>query len=155
REREASEVLPWDHLDSGLDRDWLWQDWQGALAQVEGDDCRGTPCFGCGGGPQVGTHIPGGPTGRAPLPLTPVGLGGGVRSARRTKTGDVGEGGRVAVQLWPAAFPHSTSVGGALGQLTPRTPALLTCSMTGCCAVNAHDPVSGLITTRARPASEG
>ncbi len=26
REREYAEVLPWDHLDSGLDRDWLWED---------------------------------------------------------------------------------------------------------------------------------
>ncbi|MBD4653025.1 B12-binding domain-containing radical SAM protein, partial [Xanthomonas citri pv. citri] len=24
RERDYEEVLPWDHLDSGLDRDWLW-----------------------------------------------------------------------------------------------------------------------------------
>src|SRR5690349_20850592 len=24
REREYDEVLPWDHLDSGLDKDWLW-----------------------------------------------------------------------------------------------------------------------------------
>ena len=31
REREYAEVLPWDHLDSGLDRDWLWEDWQDAL----------------------------------------------------------------------------------------------------------------------------
>ncbi|MEO7062078.1 MAG: TIGR03960 family B12-binding radical SAM protein, partial [Lapillicoccus sp.] len=28
RERELVEVLPWDHLDSGLDKDWLWEDWQ-------------------------------------------------------------------------------------------------------------------------------
>jgi radical SAM family uncharacterized protein len=27
RERDYGEVLPWDHLDSGLDRDWLWEDW--------------------------------------------------------------------------------------------------------------------------------
>ena len=26
RERDYGEVLPWDHLDAGLDRDWLWQD---------------------------------------------------------------------------------------------------------------------------------
>src|SRR6185312_15345323 len=26
RERERDEVLPWDHLDSGLERDWLWDD---------------------------------------------------------------------------------------------------------------------------------
>src|ERR1700730_16545382 len=25
RERGYTEVLPWDHLDAGLDRDWLWQ----------------------------------------------------------------------------------------------------------------------------------
>ena len=25
------EVLPWDHLDSGLDKDWLWADWEDAL----------------------------------------------------------------------------------------------------------------------------
>ncbi|HEX6931712.1 MAG TPA: TIGR03960 family B12-binding radical SAM protein, partial [Streptosporangiaceae bacterium] len=32
RERDYSEVLPWDHLDAGLDRDWLWQDWQDSIA---------------------------------------------------------------------------------------------------------------------------
>ncbi len=31
REREEDEVLPWDHLDAGLDREWLWQDWQDAV----------------------------------------------------------------------------------------------------------------------------
>ena len=31
RERDYDEVLPWDHLDSGLDKDWLWEDWQDAL----------------------------------------------------------------------------------------------------------------------------
>jgi len=25
--RPLDEVLPWDHLDSGLDKDWLWADW--------------------------------------------------------------------------------------------------------------------------------
>ncbi|MDP9222041.1 MAG: TIGR03960 family B12-binding radical SAM protein, partial [Actinomycetota bacterium] len=28
RERGETEVLPWDHLDSGLDKEWLWADWQ-------------------------------------------------------------------------------------------------------------------------------
>ena len=27
-------MLPWDHLDSGLDKDWLWQDWQDSLHGV-------------------------------------------------------------------------------------------------------------------------
>jgi radical SAM family uncharacterized protein len=72
RERGYAEVLPWDHLDSGLDRDWLWEDWQDALDEVEVDDCRWTPCFDCGVCPQLDTAIQVGPTGRALLPLTPV-----------------------------------------------------------------------------------
>ena len=43
RERDYAEVLPWDHLDAGLDREWLWEDWQDALDEVEVDDCRWTP----------------------------------------------------------------------------------------------------------------
>ena len=72
REREFSEVLPWDHLDSGLDRDWLWEDWRDALDGTEVEDCRWTPCFDCGVCPQLGTEIQIGPTGRALLPISPV-----------------------------------------------------------------------------------
>ena len=32
------EVLPWDHLDSGLDKDWLWADWEDALAAAADPD---------------------------------------------------------------------------------------------------------------------
>jgi radical SAM family uncharacterized protein len=72
RERGEDEILPWDHLDSGLDREWLWADWQDALAEQEQDDCRWTPCFDCGVCPTMGTDIQTGPTGRALLPITPV-----------------------------------------------------------------------------------
>ena len=72
REREQAEVLPWDHLDSGLDKDWLWQDWQDALSDVEVEDCRWTPCFDCGVCPQMNTGIEVGPTGKRLLPLTVV-----------------------------------------------------------------------------------
>ncbi|MFZ1485073.1 TIGR03960 family B12-binding radical SAM protein [Nostocoides sp.] len=72
RERGQSEVLPWDHIDSGLDKDWLWADWQDALDDVEQDDCRWTPCFDCGVCPQLGTHIQIGPTGKQLLPLTVI-----------------------------------------------------------------------------------
>jgi radical SAM family uncharacterized protein len=72
RERDQHEVLPWDHLDSGLDKEWLWADWQAALAQVEQDDCRWTPCFDCGVCPAMDTRIEIGPTGRKLLPLAPV-----------------------------------------------------------------------------------
>jgi radical SAM family uncharacterized protein len=70
RERDQVEVLPWDHLDSGLDREWLWEDWQDALREVEVDDCRWTPCFDCGVCPQMQTEIQVGPTGKKLLPLT-------------------------------------------------------------------------------------
>ena len=69
RERDADEVLPWDHLDSGLDKQWLWDDWQDALAEFEQDDCRWTPCFDCGVCTTMGTDIQIGPTGRTLLPL--------------------------------------------------------------------------------------
>jgi radical SAM family uncharacterized protein len=72
RERDETEVLPWDHLDSGLDKEWLWADWQDALAGQEQDDCRWTPCFDCGVCPSMGTDIQIGPTGRTLLPITPV-----------------------------------------------------------------------------------
>ena len=72
RERDYAEVLPWDHLDAGLDREWLWEDWQDALDEVEVDDCRWTPCFDCGVCPQLDTTIQIGPTGRQLLPITPV-----------------------------------------------------------------------------------
>jgi radical SAM superfamily enzyme YgiQ (UPF0313 family) len=76
REREYSEVLPWDHLDAGLDRDWLWQDWQDAIdpaGPAETDDCRWSACFECGVCPTMGTEIQTGPTGAKLLPLTLAG----------------------------------------------------------------------------------
>jgi radical SAM family uncharacterized protein len=48
RERGEDEVMPWDHLDSGLEREWLWQDWQDSLREKPLDDCRWTPCYDCG-----------------------------------------------------------------------------------------------------------
>jgi radical SAM family uncharacterized protein len=64
RERDRDEVLPWDHLDAGLDHDWLWQDWQDALnGAAEVEDCRWTPCYDCGVCPSMGTEIQTGPTG--------------------------------------------------------------------------------------------
>jgi radical SAM family uncharacterized protein len=72
RERASYEVLPWDHLDSGLDKDWLWDDWQDAISEYEVSDCRWSTCYDCGVCPTMGTDIQIGPTGRRLLPLTPV-----------------------------------------------------------------------------------
>jgi radical SAM family uncharacterized protein len=73
RERDEVEVLPWDHLDAGLDREWLWQDWQDAVDEVEVEDCRWTPCYDCGVCPTMDTEIQIGPSGRKLLPLSVVG----------------------------------------------------------------------------------
>jgi radical SAM family uncharacterized protein len=73
RERGYAEILPWDHLDSGLDRDWLWQDWLASIdadGAAEVEDCRWTPCFECGVCPAMDTQIEVGPTGARLLPLT-------------------------------------------------------------------------------------
>ncbi|MSW46135.1 MAG: TIGR03960 family B12-binding radical SAM protein, partial [Actinobacteria bacterium] len=43
RHRTETEVLPWDHLSAGLHKDFLWQDWRDALAEVGLPDCRWTP----------------------------------------------------------------------------------------------------------------
>ncbi len=48
RHRSEDEVLAWDHLSAGLHKDFLWQDWRDALAEVGLPDCRWTPCYDCG-----------------------------------------------------------------------------------------------------------
>ncbi len=75
RERDYDEVLPWDHMDSGLDKEWLWEDWEDAInpdGAIEVEDCRWTPCFDCGVCPQMDLNIQIGPTGQSLLPLTVV-----------------------------------------------------------------------------------
>ncbi|MFZ2503318.1 MAG: TIGR03960 family B12-binding radical SAM protein [Nocardioides sp.] len=79
RERAYDEVMPWEHLDAGLDKEWLWADWEDALAAADGvpgagevDDCRWTPCYDCGVCPEMGTEIQIGPTGQRLLPLSVV-----------------------------------------------------------------------------------
>ena len=48
RHRDVDDVLPWDHLSAGLHKDFLWLDWQAALAGSGVEDCRWTPCYDCG-----------------------------------------------------------------------------------------------------------
>ena len=90
RERDQTEVLPWDHLDSGLDKDWLWEDWQDALSGVEVEDCRWSPCFDCGVCDQMGTEIQVGPSGTTLLgmPTLPARGEGLVAAASGTTPAD-------------------------------------------------------------------
>jgi radical SAM family uncharacterized protein len=48
RHRDREETLPWAHVSAGLHDDFLWQDWQDALAEHGLPDCRWTPCYDCG-----------------------------------------------------------------------------------------------------------
>ncbi|MCL2785109.1 MAG: TIGR03960 family B12-binding radical SAM protein [Propionibacteriaceae bacterium] len=65
RERTQHEVLPWDHYDLGLDRQWLWEDWQDSLAEITVADCRWEGCHDCGVCPGLNVDIEMGPTGRS------------------------------------------------------------------------------------------
>lgn len=77
RERDEREALPWDHLDSGLDKAWLWEDWQDAQSDKELDDCRWSPCYDCGVCPGLSIEHDTGYTGGFQLPVLPSNLGGG------------------------------------------------------------------------------
>ncbi len=48
RDRDRDEVLPWAHISAGLHDDFLWQEWEDALAAAGTPDCRWTPCYDCG-----------------------------------------------------------------------------------------------------------
>jgi radical SAM family uncharacterized protein len=48
RERGESEVLPWDHLHAGIERDFLWDEYRKAREGLATPDCRFGDCSGCG-----------------------------------------------------------------------------------------------------------
>ncbi|WP_456473393.1 TIGR03960 family B12-binding radical SAM protein [Desulfolithobacter sp.] len=48
RRRELDEILPWDHLDSGVARSFLEQEWHRALTREYTPDCRNHGCQKCG-----------------------------------------------------------------------------------------------------------
>jgi hypothetical protein len=48
RERSPDELFPWDFLDHGLKKDYLWEEYQLALAEKESPVCRPEVCRRCG-----------------------------------------------------------------------------------------------------------
>ncbi|MFH0810826.1 MAG: radical SAM protein [Pseudomonadota bacterium] len=48
RSRERDELFPWDFIDHGVRKDYLWQEWQRALAGEETPRCRPDVCHRCG-----------------------------------------------------------------------------------------------------------
>ena len=48
RERKQDEPLPWDHLDCGVPKEYLWREREKAFAGLPTADCRFSECSGCG-----------------------------------------------------------------------------------------------------------
>lgn len=48
------DLLPWEHIDCGISKKWLWREWLRAAAAEKTPDCRKGPCSGCGVCPAVG-----------------------------------------------------------------------------------------------------
>jgi len=48
REREREELLPWDFIDHGLSKDYLWNEYQAALAGEFTEPCDPENCVACG-----------------------------------------------------------------------------------------------------------
>ncbi|MEW5936047.1 MAG: B12-binding domain-containing radical SAM protein, partial [Bacillota bacterium] len=57
RIRPRDEVFPWDHLDAGVDRDFLWEEREKAYRGETTPDCRWDACPGCGVCPELGVAI--------------------------------------------------------------------------------------------------
>lgn len=56
REMDFSAALPWDHLDSGISKDWFINQWHLAEQAIETPDCRGGDCSLCGVCPSYGVE---------------------------------------------------------------------------------------------------
>jgi radical SAM family uncharacterized protein len=97
RHRDLDEVLPWDHLSAGLHKDFLWQDWRDALAEVGLPDCRWTPCYDCGACTGYGIEH---------VVASAVPPAGGSQGTGQ----DLSSGGGVPVQLVPRRPAHAGPV---------------------------------------------
>jgi len=45
---ERESALPWDHISAGVNKKWLWREWEKAGKAATTLDCRKGPCNGCG-----------------------------------------------------------------------------------------------------------
>jgi radical SAM superfamily enzyme YgiQ (UPF0313 family) len=48
RERDQDELFPWDFIDHGLDKNYLWEEYQLGLAEKESPPCQPEVCRRCG-----------------------------------------------------------------------------------------------------------
>ena len=57
RERSEDEVFPWDHLSSGVRKAFLWEEREKSASGAATEDCRLSPCAGCGVCPDLGVEV--------------------------------------------------------------------------------------------------
>ncbi|MDD3656814.1 MAG: TIGR03960 family B12-binding radical SAM protein [Atribacterota bacterium] len=48
RKREKEEILPWDIIDCGVKKQYLWSEWEKAVREINTKDCRLSQCNRCG-----------------------------------------------------------------------------------------------------------
>ncbi len=48
RSREKDEIMPWDLIDCGVKKQFLWEEWENAINEINTDDCRNSLCNNCG-----------------------------------------------------------------------------------------------------------
>ena len=106
RDRGEHEALPWDHISAGLHRDFLWTDWQDALAEAAVEDCRWTPCYDCGACTEFGLEH---------VVASTVPPAGGSQGTGQ----DLADGGRVPVRLVGTPCGEAGARGGR-GSGSPR-----------------------------------
>jgi radical SAM family uncharacterized protein len=100
RHRHPDELLPWEHISAGLHRDFLWQDWEDALAGAGLEDCRWTPCYDCGACTGYGIEH---------VVASAVPPAGGSQGTGQ----DLASGGAVPVTLLPSRADGPTGMTGA------------------------------------------
>ncbi|MBI2264860.1 MAG: TIGR03960 family B12-binding radical SAM protein [Armatimonadetes bacterium] len=57
REISEKEILPWDHISVGLDKDFLRAEWDQSMAEAFRPDCRVEKCYECGVCPDLKAGI--------------------------------------------------------------------------------------------------
>ena len=53
RERDKDELLPWSHINAGVESEFLWSEWEKSLSAGTTDDCRYGKCMRCGTDPRA------------------------------------------------------------------------------------------------------
>ena len=57
RKRDEYEAEPWDHIDSGVTKDYLRKEWRLAQRGILTGDCRHLPCNGCAVCPDLSVKL--------------------------------------------------------------------------------------------------